>query len=270
MDCHQASTFLSNFFDGELSAGQRRDVEGHLRNCPACSQQLVFFARLSKALRELSTPEIPREMLWQRIVANLEESPGELQPIVLPIKENHVRTRWRWAVLSTAAILLIAIGLSFGIVSTQPNHEELQRYATLLETKPTVAQQYLAEQFSGQTVSADEAIRLVGYRPKNVQPPPSGFVCDELIVLNMPCCKCVQAIWSRPDRSQIAVFEHQSQMDDWFSHDPSIRIKCAGIECRVTQLDGQLAATWRVGTRVITVIGVEDTDELATLVETLS
>lgn len=41
-------------------------------------------------------------------------------------------------------------------------------------------------------------------------------------------------------------------MDDWFADQPSVRIECAGTVCRVTQIDGQLAASWRVGSRVMT------------------
>ncbi len=270
MNCHQASALLSNYFDGELSGGRRSDLEEHLTNCRDCSLQLAFFAKLSEAFRKLSIPALPREMLWQRIAVELNKFPGESNPLVVPSTVNEPPTKLRWAIMSTAAIVLIAIGLSFGVLSRQPHHEELQRYAALLESEPQVAQQYLAKQYSGQTVSAGEAVKLIGYRPRNVQTPPSGFVFEKLVVLDMPCCKCIQAIWRRPDQSQLAVFEHRSQMDDWFADDPSIRIECAGAVCRITQLDGQLAATWRVGTRVITVIGVKNTDELAKLIRTLS
>jgi hypothetical protein len=270
MDCQQTNNLLSHYFDGELPEVQRMEVESHFGDCSRCLQELAFFRKLSTAIRRLSVPAMPREMLWQRITAELDQASRKSSPTVLPIICAGSLKARKWAFLSTAAIVMMAISIAFVIYNTRRHHGELQRYATLLESEPRAAQLYLAKQFSGQTVSADEAIRLVGYRPRNVQPPPAEFICDELVVLDMPCCKCVQAIWSRPDRSTIAVFEHQSEMDDWFSSDSSIRMKCAGIECRLTQLDGQLAATWQVGSRVITVIGLKDANELSVLVQFLS
>jgi hypothetical protein len=59
-------------------------------------------------------------------------------------------------------------------------------------------------------------------------------------------------------------------MEDWFEHDPSVWIECSKKQCRLIQLQGQLAASWSVGRSVITVIGIRDTDELTDLVNALS
>ncbi|WP_345327573.1 hypothetical protein [Novipirellula rosea] len=42
----------------------------------------------------------------------------------------------------------------------------------------------------------------------------------------MPYCKCVQADWQREDGSHLAVFDHKSQLDDYFAGQPSIHIEC--------------------------------------------
>lgn len=241
-----------------------------MRDCEKCSQQLEFFSALSMAMRKLTLPDIPREMLWRRITAALDETrhptePGRLQ-VIKPRKESP----WWWAILSTAAVAIIALGLSWAALTNGRHQEPLRAYACLLDANPQAAQQQLSDAYSGRTVSPNEVAQLVGYRPRNVDAPPGDYICKELVVLNMPCCKCVQAIWQRNDESQLAVFEHESKMDDWFADEPSIRIECAGTVCRVTQLDGQLVASWRVGSRVVTVIGIRDTDELARLVAAFS
>ncbi len=253
MDCQQTTKLLSNYFDGELSVEQRIGVADHIKNCAECLRCLSFFSELSAAIRNLSVPRMPSEMRWQRITAELDETSRVPDRTILTnVKSQEcARSRWRWALLSTAVLVLIALGLSWSL-TTKGHHEPLQSYVNLLETNPRVAQQHLAEQYSARTVSPHQAEQLVGYRPHNVDTPPRGFVCEELVVLDMPCCKCVQAVWQREDKSHLAVFEHKSKMDDWFADQPSVRIECAGTVCRVTQLDGQLAASWRVGSRVMT------------------
>lgn len=270
MDCKRTNRLLSNYFDRELSRDQRIEVEVHIKDCVECLRHLAFFAELSEAIRKLTAPEIPREMLWQRITAELDETqqyPDRASP---PNGRPNQKHRWRWSLLLTAAVVLVAFGLSWGALAPKGHHEPLQSYASLLGKSPKIAQQRLAEQYSGQSVSPDEAVQLVGYRPRHVEPPPAGFTCDKLVVLDMPCCKCVQAVLQRSDNSHLAVFEHKSTMDDWFADEPSIHIECEGTMCRVTQLDGQLVASWRIGSRVMTVVGVRNTDELVKLVAALS
>ncbi|QDV85309.1 anti-sigma factor family protein [Planctomycetes bacterium TBK1r] len=273
MDCQQASKLLSNYYDGELSGEQQINVDRHIKGCSDCLEHLTFFDAVSEAIRKLSLAATPKELLWERIATELDETPRSFDQRALPTAPTAVareQSRWRWTMLSTAAITLIAVGLYWVALTNHQHDEPLQAYLNLFETDPELAQQHLAETYTGRSILPDQAAQLVGYRPRNVDTPPSGFVCDELVVLDMPCCKCIQALWQRKDHTHLAVFEHKCKVNDWFSKDPSIQIECAGIICRVTQIDGQLAASWRVGSRMMTVIGVRDTDELARLIEILS
>ncbi len=270
MDCQQTNNLLSHYFDGELPADQRIEVESHIKDCADCLQCLAFFAELSEAIRKLSAPEIPREMLWQRITAELDGASENPTHPTLSNGRPDLKHRFRWGLLATVALVLIAFGLSWMVLTPEGHHEPLQSYADLLGTSPEIAQEHLAEQYSGRIVSPDEAVQLVGYRPRNVEPPPAEFTCDKVVVLDMPGCKCVQAVWQRSDGSHLAIFERKSQTDEWFADQPSIHIECEGTRCRVTQVGSQLAASWQVGSRVMTVIGVRNTNELAKLVAALS
>lgn len=270
MDCQQVEQLLSHYFDHELRRDQRAEVESHLEDCPPCSDQLADIRMLSDAARSLSSARPPHD-LWDRIAAQLKEprlpeSVNNHDTVDLESNSSRFDQRRFWSVFAVAAVLLIGVGMAWMFQPSSHPHDPLVSYAQLLDSSPLAAQEHLVTKYSGQTVSVDEAVQLVGYRPRNVDPPPSGYSCDRLVVLDMPCCKCVQAVWQRADETQVAIFEHKSKMDDWFEDEPSVKIKCREKVCRVTQLDGQLAATWRIGPRLVTAIGVRDTDELATLI----
>jgi hypothetical protein len=173
-------------------------------------------------------------------------------------------------ILSTAGIVLIALTLTWSASSTGQHHEPLASYVELFSTDPLRAQHQLSDQYSGRSVTPDQAVQLVGFRPGNVDLPPKGFTCSEWVVLDMPSCKCVQAVWRRVDETYLAVFEHESSMEDWFEDDPSVWIECSKKQCRLIQVHGQLVASWRVGRNIITVVGIRDADELADIVVALS
>src|SRR5437868_4252946 len=48
---------IDAYFDGELSANEREDVDRHLRGCAACARRLSDLGRLSAALRAAAEPE---------------------------------------------------------------------------------------------------------------------------------------------------------------------------------------------------------------------
>lgn len=272
MDCRQAEQLLSHYHDDELLSDLRTKVEAHLECCPSCAGQLAEMRLISQAAKRLTKPRPPDD-LWDRISAQLSKA---APPVTMEDESDHLRlshthSPYRRFVggFAIAATMLLGLGIIWNMRPAQGpihHHDALDSYVQLFTTNPVMAQQQLASAYSGKTISADQAVRLVGYRPRNVDEPPAGITCDRLVVLDMPCCKCVQAVWQRDDQSYLAVFEHNSEMNDWFDSHPSVHIDCQTTRCRLTDLGGQLAATWRVGKRVITVVGVRDVEELGKLV----
>ena len=51
MRCKELETELSSFLDGELADAERREVEGHLAECPACSAIIEEQRQLKLAVR---------------------------------------------------------------------------------------------------------------------------------------------------------------------------------------------------------------------------
>lgn len=272
LDCKRTEQLLSHYFDGELPSDDRAKVEVHLEGCPSCSGQLAAIQMLSQAARSLSTIRPPHD-LWDRIAAQLNDpslpEPNTTNAVELPNRKLRSKRRFSWSQLATAVVLLIGVGMLWGLQHSRYAHDPLASYVQQFETSPLIAQEKLVAEYSGKIVSADQAVQLVGYRPRNVDPPPNGYRCDKLVMLDMPCCKCIQAVWQRDDQTQLAVFEHKSSIDDWFQGQPSISIKCQNKTCRVTELSSQLIATWQIGSRMVTVIGLRDVEELTRLVAAL-
>ncbi|WP_145382470.1 hypothetical protein [Botrimarina mediterranea] len=115
-----------------------------------------------------------------------------------------------------------------------------------------------------------EATQLMGFQPAIARTPPIGLEAKAIYVLDMPCCKCIEALWSRQDGSLLAIFEHKNPLEDWFEGRPSVSFTCAGKDCRLVEVGNQFAATWRVENRLITVVGLRGTEKLAATVKALS
>lgn len=97
MGCEKYLEWMSAALDGELTAGERRELEAHLAGCPECAGLFDRLSRQSSALRGLDCE--PPAGLRERILANLpaQDRPAKKTP------------RWgRWA--SLAACLVVIAG----------------------------------------------------------------------------------------------------------------------------------------------------------------
>ena len=72
---HQrARELLSAYIDGELSPQEKALVEGHLRECADCRQELETLRRTVAILRDAPRPALPRSFVIRR--ADLEKAPA--------------------------------------------------------------------------------------------------------------------------------------------------------------------------------------------------
>ena len=174
--------------------------------------------------------------------------------------------------IATNAILIgIAVHWNIGSSHHDSYHyDPLANYAAQFSTDVLLAQQRLTSQYSGRKITVDEAFKMVGYRPANVKLPPADFTCDSLYLLDMPCCKCVEAVWTRDDGSGVLIFEHVAAIDDWFKGHPNVQLACVGKQCLIVDLGNTFAASWRSEGKTITVIGLRDTAELVAIISTLT
>lgn len=102
MDCTRYEELMSAALDGGLSAGERRELDRHLAECPACAALFSELGAQCAALRELDCP-FP-DGLHDRILENLPEQDGI--PAKAPVRKTLC---WRrWGAVAACLVLVIA------------------------------------------------------------------------------------------------------------------------------------------------------------------
>ncbi|MBI4445456.1 MAG: zf-HC2 domain-containing protein [Acidobacteria bacterium] len=124
MACRVYSDNLTAFLDGELSRDEKVQLQKHLEDCSACSeeyQSLAVSCELIEQLRELE----PSAQLWHRIAQATAAKPGARFAI------NRRAFKWmRWAAPITAAA-----GLFWGTFSILDERNIENKFNTFLKER---------------------------------------------------------------------------------------------------------------------------------------
>lgn len=268
MQCFKVQSLLSAYLDDELAADVRANAAEHLENCAACSFELQRFKELSEMAGAFETPQPPDD-LWNRIESQVAELPkGQ------PARRSNRRPAWALGVAAVAATVLIAIGIGWLVGKSVFPHDahavfarEFGEYLDTFRSDPATAQQMLLAHYQAAPIHPQEAVRHVGYRPMIASGLPEDYTAEKTYVMKMPCCTCVQTICKRRDGSALAIFEHDDEIvADRIGDKPGITTRCGGKECCLVDLNDRIAATWRHGTRRVTLVGVQDLAEVNQLV----
>ena len=107
---------LETYLDAELSAGEMRDLDAHLRSCPSCAADALSRIQMKRAVRSAGKRYSPSPEFRQRIRKSI-----AAKPRVSPIR------MWMGA---TAAIALLLIA---GLVTFTLRQQQLQRRQTFSE-----------------------------------------------------------------------------------------------------------------------------------------
>jgi len=107
---------LETYLDGELSAGEMRDLDAHLRSCPSCAADVLSGIQIKRAVHSAGKRYTPSPELRQRIRKSI-----AAKPRVSPIR------MWLGAA-AAVALLLIA-----GFVTVTVRQQQLQRRHTFSE-----------------------------------------------------------------------------------------------------------------------------------------
>jgi anti-sigma factor RsiW len=88
---------LDVYLDGELTAEEMRAFDAHLRSCPSCTEDLLARVQLKRMIQSSGrrfdpTPEFRRKIL---------SATHKRRPI------------WRWALIMAAALVLVALTLTY-------------------------------------------------------------------------------------------------------------------------------------------------------------
>ncbi len=107
---------ISEYLDGTLSDGERRELEAHLAGCPECATVL---AEMEEVVRRAGTlgEVLPSRDLWPDIAKVLNAAPSERGPDVIPLPTGRARGQERAAGLYLTRRQLAAAAAVVALVS---------------------------------------------------------------------------------------------------------------------------------------------------------
>ncbi|HEY1951366.1 MAG TPA: anti-sigma factor [Gemmatimonadaceae bacterium] len=112
MTCEQCIESIGPYFDGELSAEERAQVEEHLRDCPECTAAHRQLTETSSRLRAgLVRYEAP-DVLRARIRSSLGEPARDAGPRLVPLASRS-RLAWTRTIAAAAVVAVLSSGLTF-------------------------------------------------------------------------------------------------------------------------------------------------------------
>jgi len=270
MNCSRVQDLVSAYYDDELPTALRQDVAEHMQDCQTCAKELAQFKQLSGLASQLGGPEAP-EGLWGRIETEISHR-NEISGAPHVPWWNQPAPRF----LALAASLLIVIG--FGVwISVESrrsgggNHVvvDLAPYATQFYRDPIAAQRQLLAQYAYRDLTPDEVRKEVAYEPVIADSLPGGFVREELRLVEMPCCTCVQAVYRSGEAKSLATFQQSSDESFSFEGCNEMNCQCCGIDTRLAEVEGGVAASWPMSGSHLTLVGAHDMRQVVATMQSL-
>lgn len=266
MDCPQVCDLLSPYHDDELSPADREQVRAHLATCPACALELRRFEQLSRIAARLEMPAVPSDV-WREIAVRLGESADHTSRLA-PARRRRVRVAL--AAAAVAALLLLSVTVAVVRFNRPAGHEgvfvahkgvDLAPYASLFLREPQAAQDELLATYPHRRVAENARDESLPFRPA-LAPSIGDFRLRDVHVLDMPCCRCIQAVYSHDDRGMLATFQQSSDQPIAFAGCPRLTCICQGRETQLYAVNGGLAATWALGDTLLTLVGAPDLEHV--------
>lgn len=263
MNCEQVTPLLSALHDGELDAEERNAVLAHLSSCGSCSAYLDSIRSMSELATQLPAATPPPDL-----VEKVERALTEKNKSTLAERRPRRRRLLVMLVLGAAAM---AAGLAVWpfLAGDAHHHEEMVRvFGQFLEAHErgqAHADEILPQHYGGKLVGLAAASEALHHSSLTKPTILGNHRVEKRYLLKMPCCDCVQTVYVRRGRKSLVIFEHEKEQPDWFQNRPLRRTECEGRPCCVVELKESLAASWRVGGRQVTAVGVRDLTELGRL-----
>jgi len=125
MRCSKAERLIQRSFDGLLKPIEKKELDSHLLNCPACRKMLSEYNYIFGTLREDPQAE-PKPYFWERLQPHLKET-----------YEFNAWPLWKkWGMRAIPVSLLMIIIFAAATFLIQPQQDmELSQSAFLLQNQ---------------------------------------------------------------------------------------------------------------------------------------
>ena len=174
---------LMAYLDGELPADRATEALSHLELCPVCQTVAADFRGVSRELMawEVESPEVGISLEINAALAERLQK-REAVKVSLPRLQHRVMTsRWVWA--GALAIVCVAVGLTFMLVSRNRNEGRSKAYPSMASIEQYLmpdrnAEIALARSAAPASISSDAKILVLGWRGyETAIEGKNGFVC---------------------------------------------------------------------------------------------
>ena len=115
MSCQQTHELIHGYLDGELDLVKSLEIEKHLEQCPACTQNYEGLRTLQSRLRDNSLRFDPPAKLEKRLRSALRKESEPRSPIF----------RWSWAVAAASLLAAVVIIWTVASISSRPSPDEV-------------------------------------------------------------------------------------------------------------------------------------------------
>ena len=286
MKCEHVQERLSEFIDGELSAGMKSECQAHLAGCPDCQRTHWAFLALGELMATAAgSPVGSRD--WGPLETRLDQA--LVSPSARPTAGPRIRLL-AGAIVALAASALAMIATTWRSDSetrTQPaivaadGVVDWREFIDGRSSQPQVAMRRLSEKFAGQEASLTEAEGLLGYPPAVNRALADGVQLVSTRTLRLPECACPDggcrcasggcnssvSLCKRNDGSQFLLIEHCACQRISFGG-LIVQPDAAGSRTYgIVEAENRLAATWLLANRRLIAIGLTDGNEVRSLVE---
>jgi hypothetical protein len=278
MNCENAKSYLSIYFDNQLNEELAQEVEEHLASCVDCQNEIAAFERIGDTLRDVEGA--PSVDAWQKIESALDK---DERVGISPQKSAWSKYAVPTFIAALAASICLAV-LFKSLFTETPTiamrSVDLSPFVQLAATNPELALKTMGEKYKGVEVQPEQAKTMLGYEPAFLHSNPGGMTLVSAKVLTLPgcncgigkctCgpngCNCIASLCRRADGTELVILEHCKMQVLTFGELPMQSVKSSG-QFKVIGQDGALAASWDAIDRKVTALGIKgvaEADELET------
>ena len=115
MSCQQTHELIHGYLDGELDLVKSLEIEKHLEQCQACTQNYEALRGLQSRLRDNSLRFDPPAKLEKRLRSALRKETEPRSPIF----------RWGWAVAASSLLVAVVIVWTVASIASRPSPDDV-------------------------------------------------------------------------------------------------------------------------------------------------
>ena len=121
MNCQKIKKLINPYIDQVLDTESTKQVEEHLRFCPACREEYSKLKQVVSALNSIS-PQIAPETLTQNIMAKISQKEIQIQTSWMDrLKKQISILRLSFRLVGAAAVAVLAVFFAFTFIFNTPD-----------------------------------------------------------------------------------------------------------------------------------------------------